>query len=288
MGLQEKVIGPAFQAATGARYQGEGRGSVAAAIAIRDRLRAPDVFISADPGLNETELMGPANGDLVAWYLTFATTRMVIAYSPKTRFAPDLERARAGHMPWYEVLSRPGFRFGRTDPNLDPKGYRILMATDLAERSSGLVGLRARLLGDAPNPAQIFPEEQLPTLLEAGQLDAIAAYAVEARARNLPWIELPAAINLGDPGHSADYQTATFTQRDGAVRRGAPILYAITIPRNAPNRDGGIAFIRFLLSPQGRTLHREQGLDPAHVLAGGDTAAVPMALSDLVEGRYSP
>lgn len=285
VGLQEKVMGPGFQAALGVRYQGEGRGSVAAVIAIRDRLRTPDVFISADPEVN---LMGPANGNSADWYFTFATTRLVIAYNPRSRFAPELEQARDGRVPWHEVLTKPGFRLGRTDPNLDPKGYRMLMAMELAERVAHLPGLRSRLLGGDTNVAQVFPEEQLLTLLEAGQLDGIAAYAVEASARNLAWIELPPEINLGDPALGAAYQMATFTQSDGTVRRGAPILYTITILKNAPNGDGAIAFLQFVLSPKGRALHRTNGLDPAPVLAAGDPAAVPPELAHFVEGPYAP
>jgi hypothetical protein len=33
---------------------------------------------------------------------------MVIAYTPKSRFFNDLEKARTGEIPWYEVLSKPG------------------------------------------------------------------------------------------------------------------------------------------------------------------------------------
>lgn len=286
--LQEKVIGPAFQRATGLGYQGEGNGSVAAAISIRDGLRTPDVFISADPAVNETELMGPGNGNRADWYLTFATTRLVIAYNPRSRFAADLERARAEEVAWHEPLSRPGFRFGRTDPHLDPKGYRALMMAELAEEHYRLPGLRARLMGEATNPAQVFPETQLLVALEAGQIDAIAAYALEVADRGLPWIELPPEINLGDAAHAGRYQTATFTQRNGTVRRGAPVLFTITIPKAARNPDAAQAFVRFLLSPEGHALYQGRGLEPAPVLAGGDPAAVPLGLSDLVAGHYSP
>ncbi len=288
MGLQEKVIGPAFQRTTGLAYRGEGNGSVAAALAIRDGLRTPDVFISADPAVNETELMGPGNSNLVDWYLTFAATRLVIAYSPTSRFAADLGLARSGQTPWYEVLALPSFRFGRTDPNLDPKGYRTLMMLDLAERHYGLPGLRARLLGEAERGAQVFFEPALLSALEAGQIDAMPAFSFEPIERRLPWIELPPEINLGDPAYAAQYHQTSFTQRNGTVRRGAPALFTVTIPRTAPNHDAAQAFVRFLLSPEGRALLRDRGLEPVPVLAGGDPAGVPPALSGLVEGRYSP
>jgi len=142
--VNERALGPAFQQATGYTYQGEGHGSVAAARMIKDRLRSPDIFISADPTVNAKELMGPKNRDLVVWYLTFASSSLVIAYHPKSRFRDGFEQARAGKLPWYEVLARPGVKLGRTDPNLDPKGYRTLFLFELAERWLVPRGLRLK------------------------------------------------------------------------------------------------------------------------------------------------
>ena len=47
--VMENGVGPAFAKATGYEYKGEAHGSLGAARLIRDRLRSPDVFISADP-----------------------------------------------------------------------------------------------------------------------------------------------------------------------------------------------------------------------------------------------
>ncbi len=85
--VMENGIGPAFTKATGIGYQGEAQGSLGAAQLIRDRLRSPDVFISADPVVNEKILMGPQNGNLVRWFATVAYSQLVLAYSPHSRFA---------------------------------------------------------------------------------------------------------------------------------------------------------------------------------------------------------
>src|SRR5215469_9075964 len=76
--LFEKSFGPAFQAATGFTFQGEGRGSVAIANLIKGQVKTPDIFISADPKVNES-LQGDANGNHVSWWVPFAGTEMVIA-----------------------------------------------------------------------------------------------------------------------------------------------------------------------------------------------------------------
>src|SRR5436309_15530560 len=66
---------------------------------IRDRLRTPDVFVSADPAVNVAILMGPQNRNIVEWYLTFAAAEMVLGYNPKSRFKDDFEQAREGKLP---------------------------------------------------------------------------------------------------------------------------------------------------------------------------------------------
>ena len=99
---------------------------------IKDGLRAPDVFISADDQVM-IDLMHAAP-DKVSWYLPFATTRIVVAYSPKSRFFSVLDEAAHGKRLWTEVLREPGLKIGRTDPAIDPKGYRTIIVCKLAER----------------------------------------------------------------------------------------------------------------------------------------------------------
>ncbi|HEX7788032.1 MAG TPA: ABC transporter substrate-binding protein, partial [Methylomirabilota bacterium] len=92
----EEGLGPAFARASGYGYRGEAHGSLGAARLIRDRLRHPDVFLSADPKVNESVLMGGGNGHLVTWFVTLASSQFVLAYSPKSRFAADFAAAAAG------------------------------------------------------------------------------------------------------------------------------------------------------------------------------------------------
>src|ERR1044071_8572111 len=65
--VMEKGLGPAFSKASGNEYKGEAQGSLGGARMIHDHLRSPDVFISADPAVNENVLMGQENGNLVNW-----------------------------------------------------------------------------------------------------------------------------------------------------------------------------------------------------------------------------
>ncbi len=242
--LMEFALGPAFNAATGYRFEGVAGGSAAIAHEIKDKLRRADVFISANPQVN-TLLMGRDNGDWVRWYVTFAASALVVGYNARSTFAAQFKSR-----PWYDIMAAPGFRLGRTDPVLDPKGRLTLELIDRAARHYRRPDLPQAVLGAPDNPAQIFPEETLVGRLQTGQLDAGFFYTIEAAEARIPYITLPPAITL----------TAEYT---------------VTILRAAPNRPGALAFARFLLGPQGRTVLAQHGLDVLPPRVGGDAAAVP-------------
>lgn len=283
--LVEDGLRPAFAHATGISVEGRPGGSVALARMILDRVQTPDVFVSADPDVNHL-LMPPGPGPRASWFLTLMRNSLVIAYYPRGRFAAALGEAAVGRRAWYEVLAAPGFRLGRTDPGLDPKGYRTLLMVRLAERHYGQPGLEARLLGSPQNPAQIFPEEALTGRLESGQLDAAIFYRNEAVEHHLPYLTLPDAINLGNPAMAAAYARVMDTGPNGQVRRGAPILYTVTMPSTARNVAGAIRLIQFLYEPAGQAVLIRHGLLPAPALAGGEVRDVPPALRPLVMGSY--
>ncbi|MFZ0556538.1 MAG: extracellular solute-binding protein, partial [Nitrososphaeraceae archaeon] len=231
----EDSLGPAFQANTGYPYQGEARGSVQIANMMLDGLRRPDVFVSAGT-IPIMKLMN-ATDPLADWLVKFGAAEMVIAYSPDSRFFNDLEKARTGEIPWYQVLSNPDLKFGRTDPELDPKGYYTILTAELANKYYNDSGIKQRILGEDRNSKQIFPEETLKTILEQGQLDAVAAYKHEAVARGLPYITLPPNINLANPTFSDFYKTASYTLEDGKGQTvfGEPIYFSFTIPNTVKN-----------------------------------------------------
>jgi molybdate/tungstate transport system substrate-binding protein len=271
----EKSIGPAF-GATGYTYHGEGKGSVALAKLIGDRLRTPDVFISADPAVIASLETPPDR--TVSWYATFASTRMVLCYSRKSKFANAFADVASGKRAWPTLFSLPGITIARTNPALDPKGYRVIFVAQLAERTFHEPGLAERILG---NPNQILPEEDALARLETGEVDALWSYSVEAVSRNLPTIELGTNVDLGDPAHATDYMQAS-TAVNLAQRVGAPILFALTIPVAAPNPVGAAAFVAFFLGSEGRALQAKAGLFPQRPVAFGEHATIPAALQSLL------
>ncbi len=242
--LMEHGIGPAFDKAGNDSFRGFAGGSTGLANQIRGRLRRADVFISANPKVNET-LMTAANGDWVTWYVTFARSPLVIGYNPSSRFA-DALRTR----PWYEVLREPGIRIGRTDPKLDPKGALTVQLLDRAEQVYRQPGLAQAVLGAPDNPAQVLPEESLVGRLQSGQVDVGFFYETETSDLQIAAIPLPQEVALA-------------------------AAYTVTVVRDAAEPEAAARFVNFLLSAPGRAVMKEHGLDALTPSVSGDATQLP-------------
>jgi molybdate/tungstate transport system substrate-binding protein len=279
----ENGLGAAFSKATGYAYKGEAQGSLGGARMIHDHLRSPDVFISADPTVNETVLMGDKNNNLVSWFATMASSQLVLAYNPKSPFAEKFQAAAANRIPWYEVLQIPGVRFGRGDPTTDPKGYRTLFLFDLAGKHYQKPEI-PRMLGEPLNPAQVFPEIVLLARVETGQFDAGIFYKHEVVAHHLPFVTFPPEINLGHPEFAKFYANATYKLPSGDQVKGAPIIFTITIPKTVSHPAAAEAFVRFMLSSP--KLLEEFGFGIIEHQVGGDREQTPENLRGLCPGTY--
>lgn len=276
----ESTIGPSFQNDTDYNYVGEGKGSVQLANMIIDKQRDPDVFVSA--GTIPIDKLMSSNSPLAHWLVKFASAEMVIAYTPNSPFFHDFERARKGETPWYEVLSEDGLKFRRSDPELDPKGYYMIIAAKLANMHYNDSTIKDRILGEDRNPAQLLPEESLLTTLQQAQIDAAATYKHEAVVRGLPYITLPREINLGDPEISNYYGQASYALGNGQRVKGDTIDFSLTIPETSKNIDGSIAFVNFLLSEKGLDMLEMDGLNPINAVAEGDVEKIPPGIKELL------
>jgi molybdate/tungstate transport system substrate-binding protein len=279
--LNENLVGPAFTAATGYTYQGKGLGSGAIANQIKGKIATPDVVEFADPAVNAT-LMGSANGSYVSWYFTYATTQLVVGFDPKSKFAKQFLSVQRHKLVWYKALLQKGLRIGRTDPNIDPKGYRAIWMANLAQRVYHLRGFEKRLFGATENPSQVFPEEVLVAHMLTGQVDAGIFYLSEVKDLGIPYITLPPQVNFGSTKYAKLYATQRFTTSAGQRVSGAPIQYTISIPSTVKNQAGAQAFVRFVLSSRIRAISAAHGLLPFKVKVGGDKATVPVPLMTFI------
>jgi molybdate/tungstate transport system substrate-binding protein len=282
--LNENLIGPAFAGASGYGYQGKAAGSVAIANLVKGRVAQPDVIELADPAVNHL-LMGAANGGYVSWYFTFAHTQLVVGFDPRSKYAAAFRAVQKHHLAWYRALEQKGLRLGRTDPNLDPKGYRALFMAHLAQKVYRLHGFVHRVLGSATNPRQVFPEETLVARMLTGQIDAGIFYLSEVKDLGVPFIRLPARVNLGASKYTHLYATQHFTNAQGQRIVGAPILFTLTIPSTVQDHPGAEAYVRFMLSKRVRSIAVAHGLLPTKVTLHGSRSEVPAALLPLVGER---
>jgi molybdate/tungstate transport system substrate-binding protein len=281
--LVRKGIGPALYQERGITLESESGHSVALAMAIRDQHVIGDVFLSADAEVNKI-LLGSTNGDWIHWFVIFARTAVVLAYSPKSRFFSDFEQVRNGVIPWYQVLLQPGIKLFRNDPNLDPMGYYTLLVCELAQKYYGIPDLKQNLLGSDTNPAQVSSLNI--GQLERGEIDAMLLYLSAAHDLALPYVVLPDEINLSNPAMATYYEGVKFTTNKGQTFNGKPISFSAAVLKNTNNSHAAQHFIEFLLSPMGQQLIQAAHFLPSPTLVGGDKTSVPGQLQSLIQGNY--
>ena len=260
--LMDKGIGPAFGAAEHLSFQGIGRGAFALARLIAAKQMVVNTFIPITAG--PFAIVHQAG--LAATAVPVASTQMCLPYSPKSPHAKLFAEVATGRAALVPALLTAGIRFGRTDPRTDPQGRNILFTLKLAELYYKAPGLAAKLLGPAINPAEIFTEASLLARLEAGQIDIASGYLSAVHSQRLPYIPLPAEINLGDAGMAGSWYARARMAVPGphGMVTAAPqplLFYAMTLV-NAPDPKAAAAFLGFLTGKRGKALFARFGYSP--------------------------
>ena len=244
--LMTKSVGPAFHAATGYTLVDTSHGSSALAAEIKNKVAVDDVFVSASPAVDAT-LEGAKNGNWVSWYAAFASSPEVLGYDPKSKFAKDLRT-----MPWYKVITMPGFRLGRTNPSQDPGGVLAAKALDETAAGQHLPALKTL----ATEASDEYEEDAEEAGIQTGQLDASFMYEADANSQGSPFVKLTGVHLAGD--------------------------YTIAIVKGAPHLAAAEAFVKFLLGPTGQAEMKADHfgiLSPAKVSGSG----VPRDLASLLK-----
>jgi len=196
-----------------------------------------------------------------SWFAEFARDRMVVAYTDKSKHANEITAAN-----WTRILSGNAVEVGRTDPNLAPVGYRTLLMFDLAEKHYNSPGLARTLLTHAPERNMRPNAAALAALLAAGELDYIYDYQSVAESNGFRFIALPPQIDLGDAARASSYATVSMKVRGSVPGQtitvtGQPILYALTVPKDAPHAAAARRFLDFLTTPATMAALRNAHID---------------------------
>lgn len=231
----------------------EASGSRNAARKICDLKRQCDIMASADYKVVSSLLIP----DFADFNICFASNEMVIAYTDLSKFS---DRVNQGN--WFRILLEDSVNFGRSDPDIDPCGYRTLMLFQLAEKFYGVPDLAQSL---QKKDRFIRPKEtDLLALLEAGEIDYLFIYRSVAVQHGLGMIPLPNEINLKSQALADIYKTAVVKlsgKKPGTFirRNGEAMMYSVTIPRRAPNAEAARQWVGLLLGEDGRRIMEANG-----------------------------
>ncbi|MDE2318583.1 MAG: substrate-binding domain-containing protein [Rhodospirillales bacterium] len=254
--LMDKGMNPSFTAATGVSVHGIGQGALALAHLITGGAMKPDVFVPVSAGPAKiVEKAGMAAGKAIP----VASTAMVLAYSPTSKFAAQLAAAKGAE--WTKIFMDPDFRLGRTDPTVDPQGQYVLFALQLAERYYKLPGFAQKVAGPMLNTAQIFAEPSLLARLQAGQIDATLGYKSAVVSQKLPFIELPDAVNLSNPALKASYEKASLEVKGKTIHPSPLVFYAMAL-KGAADPKAAADYVSFLAGPDGQSIFKRYGYGP--------------------------
>ncbi len=245
--IMKTAVEPGFHAATGYTVNDYSHGSTALAEDIKSGIYKADVFWSASP-TSDKALVGAKNGSWVSWYITFATSTLVLGYEPKDKFASTIKTE-----PWWKVITKSGFRLGRTNPVTDPKGRLAVAALKEAAKQHDDPALSAIVA----KKTTIFTETSLVGRLQAGQLDAGFFYAVEASAAHFPTVPLTGVTEKAE--------------------------YTLTVVAKAPDATGADLFVKWILSPAAKKLLAAHGLiELAKPVLTGSLSSVPASLRKVI------
>lgn len=274
----------------------ESMGSVLAVRQITELGKTADILASADYTLIPS-MMYP---EFANFYIIFARNRMVVAYTKNSKYMDKINGYN-----WYNILRRGDVRFGFSNPNFDPCGYRTPMVLQLAELfyvddhifEDLVVNNTAITVTESDgNYLIMIPEDLRPNtekvsirpksvallaLLESGGLDYAFEYMSVAKQHGLNFVELPEEIDLSSVDYKDLYSRVQVELSDGKIMSGKPIVYGITVPLNAPHPKLAIEFLKLVISEEGQKVFSEAGQPPiVPAIGSGD---VPEELKTLVK-----
>lgn len=274
----------------------EAHGSVVAVRQVTELGERGDVVAVADYTLIPS-MMSPDYSD---FYLQFAQNRMVVAYTEESKLSDKVNSDN-----WYNVLADPEVRYGFSNPNMDPCGYRSPMVMQLAELHYHDFEILEELLISRSNitvkqkgdkyrisaPEFLNPDTSelsvrpksvnLVSMLQGGGLDYAFEYMSVAKQHGLEFVTLPRAIDLSSTQYSEAYGRVSVKTSDGNVKKAKPIVYGVTVPTNARHPKLAREFVRFIISDQGKKVFSELGQPP--IVPARAFGEVPSEFEDLVE-----
>jgi molybdate transport system substrate-binding protein len=197
---------------------------------------ACDVFAPSAPAVIEQDMMGRkiagTDKDAATWYVVFSANEMVIV----TAKGNPLGIAKASD------LARANIKLARVTGANDLATGRTIEFLKRATAQEGNADLAQKIVDAAPaDPARPTTVPGTVNAVKEGRANAgIVYYSAAVAARN-------------------DVDIVRFSE---AVNMSEAIRNAATVPGTARNPAEGLAFVRFLVTPQAQAILRETGQPP--------------------------
>jgi molybdate/tungstate transport system substrate-binding protein len=281
-------------------------GSTAAVREVTELGKSYDIVASADYTLIDS-MMIDTDTKHAEFNIMFARNKMTLAYTDASAYKDELSNSN-----WYDILQRSDVKFGFSNPNDDPCGYRSLMAMQLAELYydddtifDNLVESNTKITSaveegnytiKVPPSPDISPntdklmmrsaEIHLMSALELGEIDYLFIYksvAHQHRSAGVSYLELPLAVDLSDLNYTETYGRVQVETSSGKLVKGKPIVYGITIPQKASQPKLAEEFIELLLSQRGMEIFTEMGQPPIVPAVSTNAELLPADLKKYVE-----
>lgn len=247
-------------------------GSVKMVKQVTELHQVADVVAVADYSVIPKYLFAAKEAD---WYAGFATNAITFVYTDKSKFAGDITDKN-----WYQILGRPGVQIGRSNPDTDPSGYQTVQMLDLAGKYYKQPGLADAILANAPKTNMRNTETELIAALESGQIDYLAIYRSDARQHKFKYLDLPPQINLADAKYSSFYAQGSAHTANG-VLAARPIVYAVTIPKSAAQKEWAVKYLQYLLGENGQRVMAANGFGAVTKALASDMGKLPAELKPL-------
>jgi len=280
---------------------------------ITDLNQSCDVLAVADYSLIPSMMINTTT-KTADWVIEFAKNSMIIAYTNQSRNHTEINSSN-----WMNILRKPDVKFGFSNPNDDPAGYRAQMVMILAQKYYNDTTIYQDLVMNNTNIQNVTTvngtttikvptsltvtntnklmirsaEVDLTSALESGSIDYLFIYksvAFRHESSGEMYIELPREINLNDTAFTADYskvKVMQFADNSNASKiktiKASSIVYGITIPKTAQNVDLAEEFVKMVITGEGQhvmLLAGQENINPAY--AGYWKPQVPTGLRDLL------
>ncbi len=205
-----------------------------------------------------------------SYEIVFGTTPEVLVYNPGIPAFQGINSTNWAEKLVKDVMTAGNAPFAVWNASTDPNGYNEIFSLELQgllESGSATTYYSTFYGGGVGHPAvpsasttKIEKEPQAAILVKTGVVSALITYRAYAVANGLTFVPFNPIVGLSANNSTAftDYGkiSTTILGSDHSLSTvtPAPVLFAATVPLNAPNAALAEAFLHLLLSPQGSAI----------------------------------